>query len=259
MCVPWNIIAYNIFSGSTKGPSIYGTEPWHYYIRNLILNFGVWFPLALAAIPLVLLQHIIGSQPVSHASILKVLTYASPLYLWLGIFTIQPHKEERFMYPIYPFVSLNAGIAFHIILQFIGHLSTLRLIPRIPPAFKLVVITSFVLAAIGFSFLRTASLITGYTAPLHIYSPLNHLAKPGDTVCLGKEWYRFPSSYFLPDGVHAKFIKSGFSGLLPGEYSEIKSGFGIFPGTWMIPPGMNDLNREDPGKYVSDETYFNVS
>jgi alpha-1,2-mannosyltransferase len=157
------------------------------------------------------------------------------------------------MYPAYPLISLNAGLSFHIILQVIGHFSNLRFIPKISPVLKLGAITTFILAAIGFSFLRTASLTTGYTAPLRIYSPLVDIAKPGDTVCLGKEWYRFPSSYFLPDGVRAKFIKSAFTGLLPGEYSEAKNGFGLFPGTWLIPPGMNDQNREDPGKYVSDE------
>jgi alpha-1,2-mannosyltransferase len=70
-------------------------------------------------------------------------------------------------------------------------------------------------------------------------------------VCLGKEWYRFPSSFSLPYGVHAKFIKSEFSGLLPGEFSEANAGFGLFPGTWLNPPGMNDENMEDEGKYTN--------
>jgi alpha-1,2-mannosyltransferase len=249
--VPWNIVAYNVFSGSSKGPNIYGTEPWHYYIRNLILNFGVWFPLALVTIPLILLQHIVGSQPVSHASILRTLTYASPLYLWLGIFTIQPHKEERFMFPVYPLIALNAAISFHIALQTLGHISTFKILPRIPPMVKFTAVTAFIFAALAFSFLRSASLATGYTAPLRVYSPLTQLANSGDTVCLGKEWYRFPSSYFLPQGVRAKFIKSAFTGLLPGEYSEAKNRNGLWSGTSLIPKGMNDENKEDPSKYVS--------
>ena len=76
------------------------------------------------------------------------------------------------------------------------------------------------------------------------------MARAGDTVCFGKDWYRFPSSYFLPKGMHAKFVKSEFAGLLPGEFSEAKTGFGFFPGTWLVPRGMNDRNVEDPGKYV---------
>lgn len=249
--MPWNIVEYNVLGASSKGPNIYGTEPWHYYIRNLILNFGIWFPLAMVAPPLIILQHILGTQPVSHASVLRTLTYASPLYLWFGIFTAQPHKEERFMYPAYPFIALNASLSFHISLQALGHVSKRKIVPKFPAAIRLTIISLFVLAATSFSFLRTASLATGYTAPLHVYAPLAQLAQSGDTVCIGKEWYRFPSSYFLPDGVHAKFIKSAFTGLLPGEYSQDNTGLGLFPGTWLIPSGMNDENKEDAGKYVS--------
>jgi alpha-1,2-mannosyltransferase len=87
---------------------------------------------------------------------------------------------------------------------------------------------------------------------LSIYTPLHTpgVSHRGDNVCLGKEWYRFPSSYLLPDGVRPKFIKSEFTGLLPGEFSEAAIGFGLFPGTWLVPPGMNDANLEDPGKYT---------
>jgi hypothetical protein len=94
--------------------------------------------------------------------------------------------------------------------------------------------------------------LTAYSAPLNVYKPLFDptVARPGDTVCLGKEWYRFASSFNLPQGVHAKFIKSEFSGLLPGEFSEANIGLGLFPGTWLVPAGMNDENIEDPGKYV---------
>jgi alpha-1,2-mannosyltransferase len=94
--------------------------------------------------------------------------------------------------------------------------------------------------------------MSAYSAPLKVYKPLFDptVARPGDTVCLGKEWYRFPSSFNLPQGVRAKFIKSKFSGLLPGEFSEADASLGLFPGTWLVPSGMNDENLEDPSKYV---------
>jgi alpha-1,2-mannosyltransferase len=82
------------------------------------------------------------------------------------------------------------------------------------------------------------------------------VAQSGDIVCLGKEWYRFPSSFNLPNGVHAMFIKSEFSGLLPGEFAEadaMADWRDKYPGTWFTPDGMNDQNIEDPGKYVSLE------
>jgi alpha-1,2-mannosyltransferase len=242
--VPWNIVAYNVFSDSSKGPNIYGTESWNFYIKNLVLNFGIWFPLAVLAIPLLLIQLLQGKY-ISRSSLIQLLTALSPFYIWLAIFTLQPHKEERFMYPIYPFLALNTATSLHILLQLFGNL------PHIPPSLKLAITTCFFFATVTLSFLRTASLATGYTAPLRVYSPLFDLASPGDTVCLGKEWYRFPSSYFLPQGVKAKFIKSAFNGLLPGEFDESLMGIDGFPGAYKIPSGMNDENKEDLRKYVS--------
>ena len=40
-----------------------------------------------------------------------ILIRLAPFYLWLLIFTSQPHKEERFLFVAYPLVSLNASIA----------------------------------------------------------------------------------------------------------------------------------------------------
>lgn len=93
--------------------------------------------------------------------------------------------------------------------------------------------------------------VSAYGAPLNIYAPLQELAYADmeGTVCLGKEWYRFPSSYFLPKNMRAKFVKSAFDGLLPGQFSEATTDVGRLP-TWLMPPGMNDQNIEDPGKYV---------
>ena len=74
-------------------------------------------------------------------------------------------------------------------------------------------------------------------------------------LCLGKEWYRFPSSYFLPKDVRARFIKSSFDGLLPGQFDE--SGKGPErPGVWKLPEGMNDENKEDWSKYVRNSLVF---
>ena len=176
----------------------------------------------------------------------------SPFYIWMFIFTLQPHKEERFMYPLYPFLALNAAIAFHIVLAYIASANPTELIGKIPKQVKLVVTMTAVLLSINVGLLRTLGTVMAYRAPLQIYHALEApgVAHPGDTVCFGKDWYRFPSSYFLPNGMRAKFVKSEFSGLLPGEFNEAKTGFGLFSGTWLIPPGMNDRNEEDPGKYV---------
>nr|POF04709.1 alpha-1,2-mannosyltransferase alg9 [Quercus suber] len=249
--VPLNIVFYNIFSGK-GGPELYGVEPWHFYLRNLGLNFHIWLPVALSALPLLLIQHFTRAYGATKANYMRGIIFLLPFYLWLAIFTLQPHKEERFMYPAYPALALNAAIAFHIVLSNIGTTDGKSLISRIPIQLRFLAIVGFMVFGLVFSAFRTAGTMTAFNAPLSIYKPLHRpgMARVGDAVCLGKEWYRFPSHFLLPKGVEAKFIKSEFSGLLPGEFSEASHGFGLFPGTWLIPTGMNDENREDIGKYT---------
>ncbi|MCJ1310281.1 mannosyltransferase [Agyrium rufum] len=249
--VSYNIVAYNIFGGSGRGPNIFGTEPWDFYFRNLLLNFNLWFILALLCGPILMLQILVPGKQ-SKFTAVRALFFASPFYMWLTIFSLQAHKEERFMYPAYPFLALNAAVALHAILGYVGTSNPKTLVGRIPARLKLVFVMIPVLLAIDVGVSRTVGLLTAYRAPLKVYTVLSEpgVTKPGDTVCLGKEWYRYPSSYFLPTGVRAKFIKSEFDGLLPGEFSEAKIGFGLFPGTWLVPAGMNDQNIADPSKYV---------
>lgn len=250
--VPWRIVYYNIFGGSSRGPNIFGTESWDFYVRNLLLNFNVWFLLALAAGPLLWLQFLLGGRTTTSQNWIRSLVFVTPFYLWLAIFSVQPHKEERFMYPLYPFLGLNAAIALHTVLSYIGSSDPERLVGKVPAKIKLVIVSTFVVLSIDVAVFRTIGLVSAYRAPLQVYGPLQRpeYAGPEQTLCIAKEWYRFPSSYFLPMNMRAKFVKSAFDGLLPGEFNEAKIGFGLFPGTWLTPSGMNDQNLEDPGKHV---------
>jgi alpha-1,2-mannosyltransferase len=253
-----NIVLYNIFSGPGKGPDIYGTEPWHFYIRNLLLNFNIWFILAVSALPLFLLLKFFTR---SKQTGLRTIVFMSPFYLWLLIFTLQPHKEERFMYPAYPALALNAAMALHIILATFGQSDPKTFIGKIPVEFKFLLVASVMMTSVNISMARMYGIYEAYSAPMEIYDALQlqgvaSLGGPGDTVCIGKDWYRFPTSYFLPNGMKAKFIKSEFDGLLPGEFSEAKTGFGVWPGTWLVPSGMNDENKEDMSKYVSPAIFL---
>ncbi|RAK97476.1 uncharacterized protein BO80DRAFT_458099 [Aspergillus ibericus CBS 121593] len=250
--VPWNIVAYNIFGGEGRGPEIFGTEPWTFYIRNLVLNFNIWFAFAMAAAPLLALQALFRPRATSMQTLLRTVTLITPFYMWFAIFTAQPHKEERFMYPAYPFLALNAAIAFHMVLSFIGSNNPKELVGRVPPKIKLAGVMSVILVALNAGLLRTVGMITAYNAPLKVFQPLEQpgVAQPGDLVCFGKEWYRFPSSFFLPNDMRAKFVRSEFQGLLPGEFPDATGFSALFEGTSQIPTGMNDRNEEDPGKYV---------
>lgn len=248
--VPWNIVAYNIFGGQGRGPEIFGIEPWTFYIRNLLLNFNVWFILAMVTAPLLVLQILFQPHATSTQTLLRSITLVAPFYMWFGIFTLQPHKEERFMYPSYPFLALNAAISLHIILAYISSSKPKEIIGRVPLKLKWTLVISVVLVAINAGLLRIIGMVTAYNAPLKVFEPLEQLEASG-SLCLGKEWYRFPSSFFLPDGMRAKFIRSEFRGLLPGEFPEATSYLSRVESTSLVPPGMNDLNEEDTGKYVS--------
>ncbi|KAK5689522.1 mannosyltransferase [Elasticomyces elasticus] len=266
--VPANIVLYNVFGSSSssatsdgaKGPNIYGTEPWDFYLKNLALNFHVFLPLALVSMPLLLVQHSTYLKGTTKASWLRGVVFLTPFYLWLAVFTLQPHKEERFMYPAYPLLALNAAWSCHILWANLGSVDAKDVVSRFPISLRRAGVVVAVATALGVSVLRTVGTVTAYGAPLSIYQPL-HTTAPlthgsgvnGETtVCLGKEWYRFPTHYLLPKGVEAKFLKSEFDGLLPGEFSTIPSaqGFGLFPGAWLVPAGMNDANEEDLAKYT---------
>ena len=245
-----------IFS-TTGGPDLYGTEPWDFYFKNLLLNFNVWFILALASLPLFLLQKLFSRRAAgeSFQSGLRTLVFLSPFYMWLAIFTLQPHKEERFMYPAYPFLALNAALALHTLLAFLGDPNA-TLVGRIPAKLKLAVVALGLIASVDVGLARIWGLYSGYHAPLALYAPLaeGSAGGPGDTVCFGKDWYRFPTSFFLPRDMRPKFVRSEFRGLLPGEFSEARTGFGFWSGTWLPTLGLNDRNEEDPGKYVDLRT-----
>ena len=64
------------------------------------------------------------------------------------------------------------------------------------------------------------------------------------TVCMGGEWYTFPSHFFLPKNVRLEYIRGSFHGQLPQHFSTIG-------GTSGIPlQQFNDLNKEEESRYV---------
>ena len=120
--VPWNIVYYNIFAGSGRGPDLYGTAPWNFYLNNLVLNFNCILPLALISLPALGVTYVIDHRrlglisPTSNqSSPFTILGLRlAPFYLWLGILSLQPHKEERFMFPAYPLLCFNAAVALYL-------------------------------------------------------------------------------------------------------------------------------------------------
>lgn len=68
---------------------------------------------------------------------------------------------------------------------------------------------------------------------------------PGSTICVGSEWHRFPSSFFIPDFVkEVRWIDDGFRGLLPFPFNS------TLGGTAAAPPYFNNKNKASDEQYV---------
>ncbi|KAF9929538.1 mannosyltransferase [Mortierella alpina] len=262
--VPLNIVLYNVFGGDV-GPDIFGTEPWWFYILNGLLNFNVLFLAAIASLPVLVLTYLtipdVLPNPPSGTGQLKdpLLLFTlklSPLYLWLAIFTAQPHKEERFLFVVYPLLCFNAVMTLFMA-QKIVQRGLDRFVTRSKTAaihkYSAGLVWTVLIASAAISLSRILALHEHYSAPIEVYRrafdlvqvptpivvegsdpsilpgstahSLNDARTPGSDnsvrVCVGKEWYRFPSHYFLPEGAKLGLIKSHFDGLLPGEFTEM--------------------------------------
>lgn len=264
----WNILLYNTQAG---GDELYGVEPLSYYVKNLLLNFNyVALVGALGFLPLVLPLLRFDS---SSATWLEGLTLMTPFYLWIWVVFPRPHKEERFLYPVYPCLCLGAAIASVSFTQgILNHPCWRNLYQRQRERYvRISVITLAILwtPAATISWSRTVALSKYYSAPLHLYAQLsvavatettssfkleesNAATSSTKIVCTCGEWYRFPSSFFidseLPEVVFG-FAPSTFTGQLPQPFAEDGSG----PPT-SISNHFNDKNQPEVGSYTPLES-----
>lgn len=268
---PLNIVMYNVFT--QHGPDIYGTEPWTFYFINGILNFNVAFPLALVSLPIctVIQYHLRNKHAEFHASTgraqknkcstcnvnqVPFWLVMLPMYLWFLVFFTRPHKEERFLFPVYPLILFAASSALDSIQRFLAHtLPWLKNLTTHYTAGTNWLPTVFIFAFIGFGTSRCVSLYQNYHAPMDVYMQLHSLyrdtpplpAKQTIRLCAGKEWYRYPSSFFLPtDQWEFRFVQSEFRAQLPNLYQAPPPS-----GSKLIPDYMNDQNLEEPSRYVN--------
>ncbi|KAA1467884.1 asparagine-linked glycosylation 9 protein isoform a [Dentipellis sp. KUC8613] len=307
VAVPWNIVKYNVFPDAARGPGLYGTSSWTFYFLNLLLNFNILLPLALLSLPALYVTSRVdrrrlglvpSSQEQSSPFTLLALRLL-PVYLWLAILTLQPHKEERFMFPVFPLICFNAAVTLYLVrgwmeVAFIKMTNSPYRASK-SSIFRLTTLSVVLFAAL-ISFFRIAALWNYYHTPMTVVykfqseelprvlnatgllahpllSPEEldhyHATKKDDSdeetidlapikdfglrLCLGKEWYRFPGHYLIPDGIRVDWIKSAFDGQLPAHFMETPANAGLRGrtyGTAVIPPGLNDINREEPMHYV---------
>ncbi|CAH2351343.1 alpha-1,2-mannosyltransferase Alg9p [[Candida] railenensis] len=242
--VPLNIVLYNVFGGEGEGPEIFGVEDFSYYVLNLLLNFNIVFILGYSGS--ILNPLFIGKK--------AFLVSTCPLLLWSLIFGSQPHKEERFLYPIYPLICLNASILISFIFT-----TTSNVLESIKLSNKWVSRSIQLLfgGVVGLvSILRIFNLVENYSAPLTVAEDLyRELVESGNgdaNVCVGREWYHYPNSFFLSSNSRLKFVKSGFNGLLPGDFLEDEDNLSsISDVTSSIPFDMNNKNQFSDSKVTS--------
>lgn len=191
---PLNAIIYNLFS-SSGGAHLFGREPASFYLANLFLNLNLVLPLALLAYPLALALG--GCNDLLGRRLWGIAVFT------VAIFSLQAHKEERFLYHIYPLLTLLAA-------------KTLAL-PAIPRSLSRCLLALVVILSIS----RSLAVIRNYGAADAVFSQLDRLVprQDGANVCLGRDWHRFPTHFYL-QGRHGQeqrvfFVQSTFAGMLP--------------------------------------------
>ncbi len=84
-----------------------GVEPWHYYVRNLSFLFNICYPLFLIS-PFLTFRKALRTKS---EYTWRLLHFFVPSFTWLLFFTWMPHKEERFLFPIYPFIAICSAFS----------------------------------------------------------------------------------------------------------------------------------------------------
>lgn len=276
----WNIVKYNVFGEEGRGPDLYGVEPWHFFFRNLTLNFSlsVWFALGS---PLVATAMHVFPRIAQRGGLLAprdIMRFGSPFLLWFAFWLRIPHKEERFMAPAYPFLALAAGFV-------------LSVLAGQPPSKKetakaakargdehgahghshgahghshgggerpSVVVPLLLVAMVFFAPFRLAGMRTFYGAAersawaLHdlVAEDLRRDPASPVLVCVGRDWYRYPSAFFLPRGnASYAFVTTKFTGALPKSFAQ--TGADGAQSATCAAVDTNDLNQAVAGQSIA--------
>ncbi|XP_057795963.1 dol-P-Man:Man(6)GlcNAc(2)-PP-Dol alpha-1,2-mannosyltransferase [Salvia miltiorrhiza] len=233
-----NLLIYNVLGGGES--HLYGTEGPLFYLKNGFNNFNFCFILALLFIVILPI--------VKKKYAPDLLVIISPVYIWLAFMSLQPHKEERFLYPIYPLICVAASA----VIESIPDLFQDKYNPNDPSLLVTIakamrpMVLGLILCA---SHSRTFSLINGYSAPVEIYKHLEHYDDVGEgsVLCVGSEWHRFPSSFFVPEYIgEVRWIDDGFRGLLPLPFNA------TLGGTSAAPPYFNNKNLASDQQFLQD-------
>lgn len=237
-----NAVIYNILS---IGPNNFGTEPFYYYFANGIVNIGMPFVFCtIGCIPLIILN----GRKILRDKLFRMAF--SQILLYLFIFSIQAHKEERFLLPIYPWICLFASVSFY---HYKIYLSSAK---------QNIFISLLLLSTALIGLSRILGLIHYYRGPYKVYANISSSIKEDAPylVCTGSDWYRFPSHFMIEDErFMLGFIKASKQdnfGLLPKYFRENAFNRALFNTEPVL--SMNNINDEENSHFVWLKINFNT-
>lgn len=178
--VRYNVVGAGGDEGEAVSGELYGTEPWTFYFKNGVLNFNAALPLCLISPLLLCLSSVRRKGSAAFAWV----TLAS-LFVWLAAMQSREHKEERFLYAVYPLICLSAALSVD---SMALSLSRLGQHCGITSSTKgggswceaLVRLVGVAVCTVGIllSVSRVASQVSGFGAPLALYSRISQHIRP---------------------------------------------------------------------------------
>ncbi|KAJ1454519.1 Alg9-like mannosyltransferase family-domain-containing protein [Pelagophyceae sp. CCMP2097] len=230
-----NVWRYN---AGQSGDELYGIEPWTFYAKNMALNAGVPAGLLLLALPLAAVDSTLPAR--------ALLAHATPAVLWVSLLLARPHKEERFLFPALASVHVAAAVVLHHSAELV------RRTLRSNAAAKFVFFGALAAAAaVGAT--RVGAVTKYYAEPqLAVWRAAGKHARAlqpaAVTVCVGGEWYRYTSTFFLPPNARLGFVRSEFDGELPRHWERRDAW--VAAARAPVEAHFNDRNVEELGRYV---------
>jgi hypothetical protein len=197
-CFRRSILCGTMCSTPETSSELYGVEPLSYYLVNLAAQLQCRRAARRAGAALRRCERLSTARGAAHAVV-----HLSPAYVWLAIMLPQPHKEERFLFVVYPLLCLCSRR------RFVRAVSPLASDAHARTPWR-----PSRLCVLSVS--RSASLVLNYRAPLVVWRTLprcrSTVAAEPVNVCVGQEWHRFPASFFLPnDRVRCATSKPAFT------------------------------------------------
>ncbi|KAJ2801080.1 mannosyltransferase [Coemansia guatemalensis] len=204
-----------------------------------------------------------------------------PFHLVLVAFSLLPHKEERFLSIVYPHMCFCAAAA-------LGLIRTLFVWAKAEfsgkrPLAKSRGLTGFAVFGVAacLGLLRMTALTKYYAAPVRAFMELapadaqagenlgplplgptvkslfgqhkrhqepDPLQDRATTVCMGEDWYWFPSSYWLPRSHQLQFVTGlgHIGGHLPGDFIPVRQSSSTRASTSHPRTGFNSQNAWEP-------------